>query len=92
VHTDARLARRGGLDGPIYQGSAMLAHCVSVAVAEALGGDPALVRRVGCRFVAAVPMPSAVTVAVGDAGRVVCFAARLQDGTAVVADGFVEKT
>ncbi|QEC49479.1 hypothetical protein FSW04_19180 [Baekduia soli] len=90
VHTDARLAREGGLDSPIYQGSAMLAHCVSAAVRSGLRGDPSRVRRIACRFTGAVPMPCTVTVGLGAVGGTLRFGARTGEGAPVLADGVLE--
>ncbi len=66
IHTDAAVAASAGLPGPILHGTATLAMAVSRVVASTPAGDARMVRSLGCRFGAMVPMPDRVAVVIGD--------------------------
>lgn len=61
IHTDIAVADAAGLPGIILHGTATLALAVSRLLAGGVG-DPAWVRRVGCRFTGMVRLPSEFTV------------------------------
>ncbi|MQA85870.1 MAG: hypothetical protein GEV03_14915 [Streptosporangiales bacterium] len=95
IHTDAGVAERAGLPGPILHGSATLAVAVSRVVADHAGGDPTQVRRIVGRFGAMVRLPSElrlqVTSVTPRAGRrAVTFHVLNADGGQAVRDGLVE--
>ena len=98
IHTDPRAAHVAGLPEPVLHGTATLARALSTLVAGRLGGDPRTVRRLGCRFTAAVSAGDRVTVAASapraaetaGAGQVLDFVARTANGTTVLQGGFVE--
>ena len=64
IHTDKAVALASGLPDIILHGTANLAHGISQVVAQRCGDDPALVRRISCRFAAMVLLPSTLTVRV----------------------------
>jgi acyl dehydratase len=66
IHTDAAAAEAAGLPGIILHGTATLAMAITEVV-KVHGADPALVRRVQCRFAAMVEIPSRVRVVIGSA-------------------------
>jgi len=66
IHTDAAAAEAAGLPGIILHGTATLAMAITEVV-KVHGADPALVRRVQCRFAAMVEIPSRVRVVIGPA-------------------------
>jgi acyl dehydratase len=98
IHTDPRAAHAAGLPRPVLHGTATLARAVSTLVAGPLGGDPTVVRGLGCRFTAAVTAGDRVTVSASPpraaeqpgTGEVLDFVARTANGTAVLQRGFVE--
>lgn len=98
IHTDPRAAHAAGLPQPVLHGTATLARAVSTLVTGRLGGDPTVIRSLGCRFTAAVCAGDRVTVAASPprvaertgGGEVIDFVARTANGTAVLQRGFVE--
>ncbi len=95
IHTDRAVALAAGLPDIILHGTANLAHGVTAVVDRRAGGDPALVRRIACRFAAMVTMPSTLTVRIWDANanddgtRTVPFEVVNADGDPAVRDGLV---
>lgn len=88
IHTDIAYARAAGLPGLILHGTATLALSVSKAL-QALGCDPARVRRVRCRFAGMVPMPSTLSVRAAEMGNEVFFETRNERGEAVISRGAI---
>jgi len=62
IHTDRAVAQSAGLPDIILHGTANLAHGVSAVIDHSADGQPAVIRRVVCRFAAMVPMPATLTV------------------------------
>jgi acyl dehydratase len=96
IHTDPRAARLAGLPRPVLHGTATLARVVSALVEARLEGDPTRVGRLGCRFTAPLYPGDRATVSATDtgspygAGHALAFTALKDDGTAILADGFIE--
>lgn len=94
IHTDVAVAEAAGLPGPILHGTATLAMAVSAVVEQVAAGDPSVVRRLGCRFGAMVPMPDRLAITVGTpgpitGGRASGFAVRNGAGRRAIGDGWV---
>jgi acyl dehydratase len=92
IHTDAAVARRAGLPGPILHGTATLALAVSRVVALEADGVPERVRRVAGRFGAMVRVPSEISVVIVDrletpSGAAVFFEVRNAAGELALRDG-----
>ncbi len=64
IHTDPSVAEAAGLPGIILHGTATLAMAISEIIGAFADGDPDRIRRVRCRFVDMVMMPSRITVCV----------------------------
>jgi acyl dehydratase len=94
IHTDAAIAQRAGLSGPILHGTATLALAVSRVVELEAGGAPERVSRVAGRFGAMVSVPSGIEVIILErnetsSGDAVFFEVRNADGELAVRDGVV---
>jgi acyl dehydratase len=88
IHTDVAVARAAGLPDIILHGTATLALAVSRVLGH-LAADPRAVRRLSARFTGMVPLPSHLTVRVGETaeGKAFAFDARGQDGALVLSAG-----
>ncbi|MFT7600589.1 MAG: acyl dehydratase [Acidimicrobiales bacterium] len=71
IHTDRAVAHAAGLPDIILHGTANLAHGVSAVVANSANDNPALVRRISCRFAAMVLLPSRISVNIWPANQTV---------------------
>ena len=95
IHTDAAVARRAGLPGPILHGTATLTLAVEELVACFAAGDPTRVRRVRGRFTGMVALPSAITVRAWSrvaitGGRRIAFDVADASGRTVLRDGLLD--
>ncbi len=98
IHTDMAVARQAGLARPILHGTATLAVAVTEILAAFGDGDPAAVRRVGCRFTGMVELPAPITVVVAAESRLAAhpdarllhFSVLAPGPRPVIEDGFVE--
>jgi acyl dehydratase len=90
IHLDDDFARSVGLPGVIAHGMLQMGLMANLAV-EAAGGDPRLVRRLGCRFAAMVLPGDKVTFSGGPdpMGRIE-IAAVNQDGERILTKAFAE--
>ena len=88
IHTDVAVARAAGLPDIILHGTATLALAVSRVLGH-LAADPRAVRRLSARFTGMVPLPSHLTLRVGEAaeGKTFLFDATDEDGALVLNDG-----
>ena len=91
IHTDIAVARSAGLPGLILHGTATLALAVSRVVTRDLGGDPAAVRGVACRFTGMVTMPATLTVRGRVARQGLAFDVADAAGQPVLSDGLVTR-
>ena len=71
IHTDSAHAAEHGLPGVILHGTATAARALTVVVNGPLGGDPARVTGMSCRFTSMVLMPNTLTVRYGLTGETV---------------------
>jgi acyl dehydratase len=85
IHTDVAYARAAGLPDIIMHGTATLALSVS-----AIRLDPAVVRRVRCRFAGMVTMPCTLAVHASREGDAILFETRNQRGERVIERASVE--
>jgi acyl dehydratase len=91
IHTDVAVARAAGLPDIILHGTATLALAVSRVLGH-LAVDPRAVRRLSARFTGMVPLPSHLTLRVGEAaeGKTFLFDATGEDGALVLNDGALQ--
>ena len=90
IHTDKAVALSAGLPDIILHGTATLALAISALVEGELDGDPARVRRYGCRFAAMVRLPSTITVRLDAAvDGVRWFTVLNEEGDAAIDKGYL---
>ncbi len=89
IHTDRAIALAAGLPDIILHGTATLALAVSRIVDEYAVGQPALVKRLGCRFTSMVLMPSTLSLESRITGDVISFQVKTEAGDLAISDGFV---
>lgn len=87
IHLEDDAARAAGFDGVIAHGMSVLAAVTELAIDEYAGGDPALIRDLGCRFSSPVRPGETVDIEFrpDSRGSVVRFACATPQGTALKA-------
>ena len=93
IHSSPSFARRVGLPGIIYQGTATLAHAARWLVDKEAGGDPSRLKVLACRFGAMVAPGSTIQVRllageVDSGGRHLYFEVLNAAGERAVRDGY----
>ena len=89
IHTDRQVAIDAGLPDIILHGTATLALAVSSLVKKYAGSDPKLVKRLGGRFAAMVPLPSQIKIVSNITDDIISFQVQNAQGDLAISNGYM---